>query len=369
MAPLELSDVYRALIALVEPGATVEAIGLSTLLELLELPLATATDEGRIEATRDEVAAAVRRFLQTVADDIQSDPSLPGAGQGVAAQYLLALVRGTEGWPPEARKDRAAQELGIQRGTLTQRRPGKKTHLERLVDLLGQAVFAAETEYRLRQRAQRLAERRRPAESALGINWLARFERYYSVWTTVFALKGDLEIAVGRLHAADEPEFELYSQQSLYWYARFRAAMDSFERDFGGLWLTPDAEVEDRIADAIYRIGRASPCREIDDSYLRTLMRRDRELDTFVANTSDRLSEIQEHWGGWIRACRCRSDDADQVDVISEDCRLHRVISACRTYISAVDDQWGALADWYEAHRPRTAVDVAAFYAQQGRPD
>lgn len=49
----------------------------------------------------------------------------------------------------------------------------------------------------------------------------------------------------------------------------YRLELRHFQRRHGGLWILYDAEVEQQVADAIYRIGWHNDTLEEDDAWLR----------------------------------------------------------------------------------------------------
>jgi hypothetical protein len=114
-------------------------------------------------------------------------------------------------------------------------------------------------------------EHRHPADSRLAVQWVERFEAYYRIWTPAYALAANLEAAVKTRR--DEPAEHLpwdpdsaepydpldqadgYGRYALYAYAQFQLEVKKFMTRHGGLWLLSDVDVEQQVADAVYRIG------------------------------------------------------------------------------------------------------------------
>ncbi len=170
-------------------------------------------------------------------------------------------------------------------------------------------------------------------------------------------------------NAPDDPGYskdeqaEGYASFALYHYAHVEWQLRQFQTLFGGQWLLSDADAEQAVADAVYRIFWHTPWNERDQSYLRGLIAEapDRELHGFLGAL--RATELgratEQEWHGWTDSCRCEwrttgatPDDeyfaiAKHHDGISEDCQLHKIVEACGDYLDLIDLDWKRLADWY----------------------
>jgi hypothetical protein len=131
-------------------------------------------------------------------------------------------------------------------------------------------------------------------------------------------------------------------------YTDFVARLEVFTRN-GGLWLFPDREAEQRIANAVYLIRSPTPLTEIDQSVLRLVMPANGEAALFIDATyrDGAVVPLAAKWLAWLESCQCPIDDAH--DAV---CLVHKAVSECRVYEDLVDAEWDSLVDWYDIGRP-----------------
>lgn len=185
------------------------------------------------------------------------------------------------------------------------------------------------------------------------INWLDRYERYYGVWTCLYALRADL-IAVLELRAElEDPDqrevastlYPAFIRSSLYWYARSQLNVHNFVLSRGGIWIFPRAEDTRAISDDIGAVWHTSPFETDLDSWLARCVSRspERLYDGFLEliKTEGRGTEAVMIWEDWTRQCHCKVP-------IDPFCKLHRMITACWDYVERVEASWYQVAEWYE---------------------
>jgi hypothetical protein len=211
-----------------------------------------------------------------------------------------------------------------------------------------------EVAYRVSE--QRLAQqaRRPPLESAVRVDWLPRFEDYFRIWHHITALTGDLKAGLAQLRADTLDEVDYFARKSLYYYAGFINEVQRFIRERGGLWVLPDPAAEQLVADATWMVCQPTPLNEIDESMLRLAIAEWGETATFIQAThrDAALKRIAASWGEWLCSCACESQDKPM-----EDCQVHQCIHWGSTFMSTLEAQWDALADWYEVTRPGSVVE------------
>lgn len=325
--------------------------------------VALATDDGRLDVPESTVASTCREMIKRAAGSL-TPPD--GAGderdEGTAALYLLALMPGTASQPLQERKPRAAAALHIQPGTLDQTRPGRMTYRERVIEAVADALVAQQTSYRLEQAARAQQERRSAAQSALGIDWIARFEDYYRVWDPVVSLKDRLQAALAAARGKHEkprhrlsppqPYAEYLALCALYDFVSYLAGVDEFIKQRGGLWILPHAIAEQAVADSAFVVADAAPFNLIQQSELLAAHRAvpDRHaLIERLEGDSD-LRPFATGWSDWLASCSCELSNPQP-----QQCSVHEVIAAAGTICKTLDQQWDELADWYEVRRPRVS--------------
>ena len=287
------------------------------------LGLALVSDRAGSEQP-DAREAALAQLLPQIASRLDSPP------EAEAVIRLLGLEGRLLRSSPGPRRNAAGQALGgIQGDSVRRRYEGP------LIADLARAFLSAEVAFRRRSRD--LDPDR--------IDWAGRLNAYGRLYSPIAGLGGDLEILV-RAQRARPGDFELLMPQlgsSLWFYARIQVELDNFVRDYGGIWLFPDAEIENDVANAIHHINRHPGVNEHDISWLRVTLRAipDAELDGFLeAVSSDpRGREILKAWAAWCQSCRCPS-----IQVPQRDCEVHAVIAACNDYLDDVDRETVPLA-------------------------
>jgi hypothetical protein len=330
-------------------GATIKAIRAQRVLVTLECAIAEATGGGRTSAQLDEISAAVVRFLGEAADALEGDPTDSPAQKAAtaavpnyakAARAALGLKPELSGRPWEAARGRpgrqiqTAEWLGKDKENLDKPRADGSTPrgelLERVTEQLAQrdSLFTAETR-RLAQRA-----RRPPLESAMRVEWLSRFERYYKIWGSLAGLRNDLEMGIHHQQRQEVSDADWFIRKSLYYYASFLADLRQFTSQHGGLWVLPDTRTEDAIADAMWFVRKPMPSTEVSDSILQICFAGAAEIAPFMHETfaNRTLHVIVADWHQWVISCRCKRPRQPR-----KDCGVHCSIEWVRFYMEAVD--------------------------------
>ncbi len=298
-----------------------------------------------------------------------------GGPYGDAAVTLYGLDRGTRGLGSRERRELAAEALERKFETF------RKNQERLLIAQLAAQILVLCSEQHTRDARRSLQRAESPEKSAMPQVWMERFAAYYRIWSPVSGLGADLTAYRSTLLEADKtwdrrigtdgPEDLGYSQDeqaegyasfALYHYAHFEWQLRQFETLHGGQWLLSDAESEQSVSDAVYRICLQSPWNERDQSYLRTLIVEtpDRELHGFLQRlrTTDLGRTTEQEWQDWTDACQCAWELGASTEneyfptarhhaSITDDCHLHKVVAACCDYLDLVDRDWKRLADWY----------------------
>jgi hypothetical protein len=299
-----------------------------------------------------------------------------GGEMGEACGYLFGLVPGTRGWKPKDLRERAASLYQMQPETF--RKEPEQLH----VGQVAEQVLKLCHEQRLRAERVKL-ERRHPADSRLAIQWLDRFEAYYRMWTPISRLGEDLKAAIATRR---EPETEHppwdpegtepgnedwkgqadqargYVRGALYAYAWYKLELQRFMVRHGGLWIFSEAEVEQEIADCIYKISWYTTFNTEDDSWLRRLLAQaqfEEELSFVELLRAMPIGpSVHQEWQEFAASCRCEDNEHPK-----DDCRVHALIRACERYCQLVDEEWYKIADWYhEGTKPRRPISGAELY-------
>lgn len=298
---------------------------------------------------------------------------LGGGRSGEAAEYTFGLVQGTKLWSATERRKAAAKAQGVS----TER--FRKGYEGLLIEQMAEGILAACHERKMREARVNL-ERRHPADSRLAVQWVERFEAYYRIWTPIYHLAADLEAAVHSRREepneyppwatdSDEPyDQELqalgYGRYALYAYAAYQLELHKFMSKHGGLWLLSDHEVEQQVADAVYRIGWHNPMNEDDDSWLRRTLAdaRHQESEHFhhVVLASHTGQDLYREWQEYVASCECPAAEQGQ-----SGCQVHQTITACKEYCALIDEEWLKVADWYHpGARPVRGVEGRELYEQ-----
>jgi hypothetical protein len=348
-------SILGALHALVDSGATAEALQRQPALLELEYFVARATGEGADQIESLELAHRCRVILREIASDLDQDERDPLLGAGQAVKWLLGLAQGSGNAPWKRRRAKAAEALAVQPDTLTH---ANRARIDAVLREFAQAIEDRCSEYRLAKLQRELRHSRQPQESALRIPWLELFQAYYRVWNVVTGLEADVRIAILASTKGHDDDRETFALSSLHFYARFLCSLQDFQQQYGGLWLLPDVRAEQTAADAVWHITSRSPFRGLHDSQLRTtLANSSSELSAFANQVSQdqELTALLATWKSWLAECDDRCGDAGT-------CRPHQLLRACLSYISSIDAGWDSLSDWYQVQRPDTTVDYQRFH-------
>ena len=342
-------------------GATITAIEAQPALMALESVVAEADGAHGSAAPREVIASVVAQFLEDAADSLEATPDtqmIPNEAK--AARAALNLKASLQGKPytgvkgRPGRADRIAHWLGYQAPSLKKLRQDGTSPLGVVIDGMAEQLVRREVDYCVNERRRAQRARRPPLESAMRVEWLGRFERYFRMWGPISGLQHDLEMALHHRRGGENTEAELFIRKSLYYYARYSAELASFVAQLGGLWILPDTRTEDAIADATWFIRRPTPCSEVSDSMLRMVFTGAPELALFMHETyaNRHLQPIVNTWREWVYLCHCARPKRPR-----QDCNVHATIEWCRFYMDALQAQWDFLADWYDLPRPGTKID------------
>lgn len=352
-----ITDAVRALAE--GRGASLHDVALQPELMSLGCVVAEASDHGRTTPGLDIVAGVVVLFLEEAANTLAENPAATTRpNRAAAARAALALEPGTQGKPlrgvpkKPGRTSAIAERLNYSSAGLFKPRQDGRNEFDTLIDDIAEQLTRREVAYRVSE--QRLAQqaRRPPLESAMRVDWLARFECYYRIWTAISGLDGDLKQGLARVRAENADEAHYFTRKSLYYHARFLYELALYQREGGGLWVLPDPAAEQLVADAVWMIRKPTPLSEVDESMLRLATAEWTELATFFQETHHdaALRRIATMWQEWMHSCAC------DLDSPNEDCAVHQCLHWTNAFISTLDAQWDVLADWYQVTRPESAV-------------
>jgi hypothetical protein len=350
----------------------------------LELPALVAA--GRI-ATADEsseahvvVEAALRRAVERFG----------GGAYGEAAALLFGLDQGTRTLNSRVRRELAAERMERTADTFR-----KRYEPTMLGEIATQILTLCSEQHSRSARSE--TERRYPAESAMAVEWLRRFEAYYRLWTPISGLGNDLTAYRSTLFEAGRPwdrrfgtkdpidpgysqeeQAEGYARFALYHYARYQWELRRFVNAYGGLWLLSDGETEQAVSDAVYRIFWHTTGNERDDSFLRTVLQDtpNQELHGFLERlaSTEIGRETHREWQEWVGTCECvwKPEELSSEEYfptrhhhagINATCQIHGVIEACGDYLDLIDRDWRKIADWYHlGEAPSRGVDAGKLY-------
>lgn len=342
-------------------GATIPAIRLQPDLMTLDCAIAYASADSRATVSPEDVAVTVAHFLEEIADSLEQEPNattIPNkakaarAALGLKAELHGRPFRGIKG--REGRQRAIAEWLDVDKGRLETKHTDGTSPLGDMIDPIAAFLTQREVDYRVNERHRAQRARRPPLESAMRVEWLGRFERYFKMWGPISGLRYDLEMALHYLQRDESIEAETFIRKSLFYYARYLVELERFVTQHGGLWVLPDTRTEDAIADSTWFIRRPIPSGEVNDSILSMTYARAPELALFMHATyaSQHLQPVLRTWREWIHSCRCRRPKCPR-----QDCDVHATIEWCRFYMDALEAQWDFLADWYDLPRPGTKID------------
>lgn len=352
----------------------------------LELPTLTtaARAAGRVEPYETVGTYVIERMLRDAAAEI-------GGSDAELAVKLYGLSEETRGGRPSDLRRMAAEDAHVSVEHF------RHSYEPRLRAALADRVLAEIHDYRLRLARLRL-DVRIPVHSRLAVEWLARFEAMYRIWTPLTGVGNDLTAYRSTLLEEDRPwdlvtnsDGSAHSQEAqaagyvtfaLGHFARFLVELRDFEVRFGGLWLLPEPQAETELREAVHRVVLASPNNERDNSFLRSTLSKvpDRELHLFIPALAGTEigQDMHAEWQEWAGTCRCSWELGSRVgrayfpthlthSGISEQCDVHRLIGACNDYCLILDDAWDAIADWYHDMPKPTRTDITAEELYEAR--
>ncbi|MEN4475716.1 hypothetical protein [Mycolicibacterium cosmeticum] len=303
--------------------------------------LTTTDDQNEPAAVEDLIRKAVDRF--------------GGGPYQEAAQYTFGLIGGTKYEPAKERRRQAAATMNVAAETF------RKSHEKLIIEQTAEGVLALARDATMR-RANVEMQKRHPADSRLAVAWVERFEAYFRIWTPVYALAADLEAALE--HYGAEPADHLpwdpdsvepydplheawgYARSALYRYAQFLLEIKRFMARHGGMWLFSDPKRETEISDMIYRIGWHNPINEENESWLRRALATSQleEAQPFYGqlSASTQGDMIHDIWQKFVR-------DGYEAEITGDTSasQVHSTIAASNEYVSAIDEEWLQIADWY----------------------
>lgn len=342
-------------------GAMLEAVAAQADLMALDCVVAHASDNGREAAALDLVAGMVVLILEEAADSLEEEPtakSIPN--RAAAARAALGLYPGTQGKPlrgvrkSPGRIGVIAERLAYQPASLFKPRQDGRSPFGALIEDMAEYVVRREVAYLVNERRMAQQARRPPLDSAMRVDWLPRFERYYAIWSYVAGTRYDLELAVASSRDDNTEEIDYFTRKSLWYFGCFARELEAFTRDRGGLWILPDPKAEQTVADAVWMLRKPTPLTELDESVLRLAVAGFDELAVFVqaTHTDTALRRLTDLWRAWIDSCDCSNLKKPR-----ERCAVHQCTSWSAAFMDALNQQWDLLADWYDVPRPQSVVD------------
>ena len=340
---------------------------------------------GRIDPGESVGAYAVEQIIRDAAVQI-------GGDLGDAALLIFGLEEGARSDSPTELRKMGAEACGVSVSQFRHR------HEHIIRDQIAHLIETEIHQHRLHVSALR-RDVRSPVASRLAIEWLDRFEAMYSMWNSLTGVGNDLSAYRSTMLEEDRPwdgagGDEEYTQEiqaagyvtaALFHHTTFLCRLRDFQKRYGGLWLLPEASVESALADAAHRAVLTSPNNERDDSYLRSLLDGvpEQEFDGFLrAIKDDEIAmSIHDEWQDWVATCGCSWDlgsrqgreifpTAINNTLISDQCDMHMLISACNDYCLLLDDSWDQIADWYrDAPKPyRKGTTAEEVYSLRDNP-
>jgi hypothetical protein len=352
-----LADAVRALAE--GEGATLEAITLQPELMSLGCVVSQASDHGRIAPELDIVAGVMALLLEEAANSLDPEPHRrTEPNRAVAARVAVALEPGTQGRPLRGRRGSTgrvptiARWIGYEPPSLFNPRQNGRSPFDDLICDMAEYLARREVAHRVSEQRFAQQARRPPLESAMRVDWLPRFEDYFRIWSAVSGLDGDIRATLAHTREGDPDDVDYFARKSLYYNASFTSELWRFQRNRGGLWILPDPAAEQLIADATWMIHEPTPLSEVDESMLRLAIAGWEEIATFMQAThSDpAIKRITASWQDWLRSCSC------DLEHPNEDCAVHKCLHWTAAFMSTLEAQWDALADWYQVERPISAV-------------
>jgi hypothetical protein len=169
-------------------GASIEASASQADLMALGCVVSEATEGGRKVADLDLVAGVLVLLLEEAANSLEEVPqrnTVPN--RAAAAQATLGLKSGTQGKPLRGHRGKPGRAgtiascLGYETASLFKSHQNGRSTFDDLIEDMADYVVRREVAHLVGE--QRLAQqaRRPPLESAMRVDWLARFEEYYAI--------------------------------------------------------------------------------------------------------------------------------------------------------------------------------------------
>jgi hypothetical protein len=355
MSELSRENVAAAIRALAEAhGATLDAVSSQAALMTLGCVVADASDE---DAESGLVAGAVVGLLEDAANSLAEHPQASTVpNRAAAGRAALGLEPGTHDQPLRGRRGHpgraatVARWLGYQTASLFRERRDGRTEFDAILDELTEYVVRREVAYEVKERRQEQQAYRPPLESAMRVDWVKRFEIYYRIWLHISRTIYALHLALERPREPDRSreECEQWARMALYHYARVLTELESFEQQYGCLWILPDSEAEANVATAAWGI-QVGPFEEATAPYgssiLRLSLRTFPESVEFVEATYANavLQKTTESWEEWLSQCKCAKPQRYH----RQKCLVRMFLEFLGTYLMEMDAQWDILADWY----------------------
>jgi hypothetical protein len=356
------AGIAAAIQALAEDrGAMIEAVAAHADLMALGCVVAQASDNGHEVPALDLVAGVVVLLLEEAADSLEEEPEARSTpNRAAAARATLGLYPGTQGKPLRGRRGSPgrlrtiAEWLGYQPDSLFNPRQDGRSPFGALIEDMAEYVVRREVAYLVNERRLAQQARRPPLESAMRVDWLHRFERYYAMWSYIAGIRYDVELAVTSYRDDNAADPDYFVRKSLWYYGCFARELEDFTRDRGGLWVLPDPKAEQIIADAVWMLRKPTPLTELDESILRLAITGFDEMATFTqaTNTDTALRRLIDLWRTWIESCECSDPKRPR-----KDCSVHQCTSWAAAFMDALNQQWDLLTDWYDVPRPQSVVD------------
>ena len=356
------AGIATAIQALAEDrGATIDAVASHAELMALGCVVADITDQGRSTPALDVVAGVVVLLLEDAANSLEEHPETRTVpNRAAAARAALGLYPGTQGKPLRGRRGSPgrlgtiAEWLAYQPDSLFNPRQDGRSPFGALIEDMTEYVVRREIAHLVGE--QRLAQqaRRPPLDSAMRVDWLPRFERYYAMWSYIAGIRYDVELAVTSDRDDNTADLDYFVRKSLWYYGCFARQLEEFTRDRGGLWVLPDPKAEQIIADAVWMLRKPTPLTELDESILRLAITGFDEMATFTqaTHTDTALRRLTDLWRTWVESCKCSDPKRPR-----KDCSVHQCTSWAAAFMDALNQQWDLLADWYDVPRPPSVVN------------
>jgi hypothetical protein len=341
-------------------GATIEAVTSQADLMALGCVVADASAVERTSPRLDVVGGVLVLLLEAAADSLEEHPEAKTVpNRAAAARAALGLYPGTQGKPLRGRRGspgrlpRIAECLGYEPDSMFKLRQDGRSPFGALIEDMTEYVVRREIAYLVGQ--QRLAQqaRRPPLESAMRVDWLPRFERYYAIWSYVSGLRYDVELAVIGSRKDNPDDTDYYTRKSLWYYGCFARELEGFTRQRGGLWITPDLKAEQTIADAVWMLRKPTPLTDLDESVLRIAVTSFDEMAGFIpaTHTDTELMRLTDLWRTWIESCECANPKRPR-----KRCTVHQCTSWAAAFMDTLNQQWDLIVDWYDPPRPESVV-------------